>query len=178
MNFLFPPYALDKLCYFFQLGLMVNPPKPGDISYLKFSMERYEELIISSSNHNDSFLMIDCEVFIFTYVTVINMHCYHCSKAVLESLRRRAQIMTDGFNSCRNVVCNFTEGTLTYRLFFDVFQLQLLSIHYNFHYNQLLTKKKKKLFQELCTHSRKFAYHQGLLKLLKRPERFPMFSIA
>ncbi|XP_039130555.1 glutamate--glyoxylate aminotransferase 2-like isoform X1 [Dioscorea cayenensis subsp. rotundata] len=94
------------------LGLMVNPPKPGDISYLKFSMERYEELIISSSNHNDSFLMIDCEVFIFTYVTVINMHCYHCSKAVLESLRRRAQIMTDGFNSCRNVVCNFTEGAM------------------------------------------------------------------
>ncbi|XP_039130560.1 glutamate--glyoxylate aminotransferase 2-like isoform X2 [Dioscorea cayenensis subsp. rotundata] len=55
------------------LGLMVNPPKPGDISYLKFSME---------------------------------------SKAVLESLRRRAQIMTDGFNSCRNVVCNFTEGAM------------------------------------------------------------------
>ncbi|KAM0943747.1 putative transferase [Dioscorea sansibarensis] len=55
------------------LGLMVNPPKPGDISYLKFTTE---------------------------------------SKAVLESLRRRARIMTDGFNSCRNVVCNFTEGAM------------------------------------------------------------------
>ncbi|XP_068637318.1 glutamate--glyoxylate aminotransferase 2-like isoform X2 [Aristolochia californica] len=55
------------------LGLMVNPPKPGDISYLKFELE---------------------------------------SKAILNSLRRRAHIMTDGFNSCRNVVCNFTEGAM------------------------------------------------------------------
>ncbi|KAK9117250.1 hypothetical protein Sjap_016197 [Stephania japonica] len=55
------------------LGLMVNPPKPGDISYLKFERE---------------------------------------SKAILDSLRRRAHIMTDGFNSCRNVVCNFTEGAM------------------------------------------------------------------
>ncbi len=55
------------------LGLMVNPPKPGDISYLQFMRE---------------------------------------SKGILESLRRRAQIMTDGFNSCRNVVCNFTEGAM------------------------------------------------------------------
>ncbi|OVA19896.1 Aminotransferase [Macleaya cordata] len=55
------------------LGLMVNPPKPGDISYLKFVQE---------------------------------------SKAILESMRRRAHIMTDGFNSCRNVVCNFTEGAM------------------------------------------------------------------
>ncbi|KAM3386189.1 hypothetical protein ACQJBY_009681 [Aegilops geniculata] len=56
-----------------KMGLMVNPPKPGDISYLKYSAE---------------------------------------SKSILESLRRRAQIMTDGFNSCRNVVCNFTEGAM------------------------------------------------------------------
>ncbi|KAL8161630.1 hypothetical protein V2J09_013119 [Rumex salicifolius] len=55
------------------LGLMVNPPRPGDISYLKFSQE---------------------------------------SKGILESLRKRARIMTDGFNSCRNVVCNFTEGAM------------------------------------------------------------------
>lgn len=55
------------------MGLMVNPPKPGDISYLKFATE---------------------------------------SKAILESLRKRAHIMTDGFNSCRNVVCNFTEGAM------------------------------------------------------------------
>ncbi|KAL5196919.1 hypothetical protein ABZP36_000431 [Zizania latifolia] len=56
-----------------QMGLMVNPPKPGDISYMKYAAE---------------------------------------SKAILESLRKRAQIMTDGFNSCRNVVCNFTEGAM------------------------------------------------------------------
>ncbi|KAI8021005.1 Glutamate--glyoxylate aminotransferase 2 [Camellia lanceoleosa] len=55
------------------LGLMVNPPKPGDISYDRFVRE---------------------------------------SKGILESLRKRARIMTDGFNSCRNVVCNFTEGAM------------------------------------------------------------------
>ncbi|EPS68501.1 hypothetical protein M569_06265, partial [Genlisea aurea] len=55
------------------MGLMVNPPKPGDISYDKFITE---------------------------------------SKGILESLRRRARIMTDGFNSCRNIVCNFTEGAM------------------------------------------------------------------
>ncbi|KAL9665424.1 hypothetical protein QQ045_020844 [Rhodiola kirilowii] len=55
------------------MGLMVSPPKPGDISYLKFELE---------------------------------------SKGILESLRRRAQMMTDGFNSCKNVVCNFTEGAM------------------------------------------------------------------
>ena len=37
-------------------------------------------------------------------------HENECSKGILESLRRRARIMTDGFNSCKNVVCNFTEG--------------------------------------------------------------------
>ncbi|KAK9934557.1 hypothetical protein M0R45_021696 [Rubus argutus] len=55
------------------MGLMVNPPKPGDISYEQFVRE---------------------------------------SKGILESLRRRARLMTDGFNSCRNVVCNFTEGAM------------------------------------------------------------------
>ncbi|GAU48094.1 hypothetical protein TSUD_238330 [Trifolium subterraneum] len=55
------------------MGLMVNPPKPGDISFDQFARE---------------------------------------SKGILESLRRRARIMTDGFNSCRNVVCNFTEGAM------------------------------------------------------------------
>ncbi|KAF3639137.1 putative alanine aminotransferase, mitochondrial [Capsicum annuum] len=48
------------------MGLMVNPPKPGDISYDQYVRE---------------------------------------SKGILESLRRRAHMMTDGFNSCRNVVC-------------------------------------------------------------------------
>ncbi|AAF87015.1 putative transferase [Arabidopsis thaliana] len=55
------------------MGLMVNPPKPGDISYDQFARE---------------------------------------SKGILESLRRRARLMTDGFNSCKNVVCNFTEGAM------------------------------------------------------------------
>ncbi|GMH20743.1 hypothetical protein Nepgr_022585 [Nepenthes gracilis] len=55
------------------MGLMVNPPKPEDISYFKFVQE---------------------------------------SEVILESLRRRAQIMTNGFNSCRNVACNFTEGAM------------------------------------------------------------------
>ncbi|CAF2065520.1 unnamed protein product [Brassica napus] len=47
------------------MGLMVSPPKPGDISYDQFVRER-----------------------------------------------RGAGIMTDGFNSCKNVVCNFTEGAM------------------------------------------------------------------
>ncbi|KAK9027720.1 hypothetical protein V6N11_067543 [Hibiscus sabdariffa] len=55
------------------MGLMVNPPKPGDISYDQFVRE---------------------------------------SQGILESLRRRARIMTDGFNSCKNVICNFTEGAM------------------------------------------------------------------
>ncbi|KAL6547376.1 Glutamate--glyoxylate aminotransferase 2 [Orobanche minor] len=55
------------------MGLMVNPPKPGDMSYERYITE---------------------------------------SKGILESLRRRARLMTDGFNSCRNVVCNFTEGAM------------------------------------------------------------------
>ncbi|KAH7428822.1 hypothetical protein KP509_09G019400 [Ceratopteris richardii] len=55
------------------VGLMVNPPKPNDISYPRYLQE---------------------------------------SKSILESLRRRAHIMTDGFNSCRNITCNFTEGAM------------------------------------------------------------------
>ncbi|MQJ84078.1 aminotransferase class I/II, partial [Escherichia coli] len=55
------------------MGLMVNPPKPGDISYDQYVRE---------------------------------------SQGILQSLRRRARLMTDGFNSCRNVVCNFTEGAM------------------------------------------------------------------
>eukprot|EP00246_Nothoceros_aenigmaticus_P005444 TRINITY_DN1750_c0_g1_i2.p1 TRINITY_DN1750_c0_g1~~TRINITY_DN1750_c0_g1_i2.p1 ORF type:complete len:453 (+),score=66.56 TRINITY_DN1750_c0_g1_i2:145-1503(+) len=34
------------------------------------------------------------------------------SKAILESLRKRAHMMTDGFNDCQNVICNFTEGAM------------------------------------------------------------------
>ncbi|KAF3325466.1 glutamate--glyoxylate aminotransferase 2 [Carex littledalei] len=62
------------------MGLMVNPLKPGDISYL------------NTVNWFFHFLLY--------------------SKTILESLRKRAHIMTDGFNSCRNVVCNFTEGAM------------------------------------------------------------------
>ncbi|KAJ0037993.1 hypothetical protein Pint_22889 [Pistacia integerrima] len=61
------------------MGLMVNPLKPGDISYEQFVRERY---------------------------------IYFDYKGIIESLRRRAMMMTDGFNSCRNVVCNFTEGAM------------------------------------------------------------------
>jgi glutamate--glyoxylate aminotransferase len=35
-----------------------------------------------------------------------------CSKEILESLRKRAHLMTDGFNACVNVECNFTEGAM------------------------------------------------------------------
>ncbi|CAI5971897.1 unnamed protein product [Closterium sp. NIES-64] len=33
-------------------------------------------------------------------------------KAILDSLRRRAHAMTDGFNACQGVECNFTEGAM------------------------------------------------------------------
>jgi glutamate--glyoxylate aminotransferase len=55
------------------MGLMVKPPRPGDISYPQYKAE---------------------------------------SEAISLSLRRRAHIMTDGFNACENVVCNFTEGAM------------------------------------------------------------------
>ncbi|KAG2254712.1 hypothetical protein Bca52824_084848 [Brassica carinata] len=63
------------------MGLMVSPPKPGDISYDQFVRERIK----------------------------ISQKLYLNNKGILESLRRRARIMADGFNSCKNVVCNFTE---------------------------------------------------------------------
>jgi len=34
------------------------------------------------------------------------------SEAIMLSLRKRAHIMTDGFNACDNIVCNFTEGAM------------------------------------------------------------------
>ncbi|CAM6105648.1 unnamed protein product [Calypogeia fissa] len=34
------------------------------------------------------------------------------SEGILASLRRRAHLMTDGFNACTNVECNFTEGAM------------------------------------------------------------------
>jgi glutamate--glyoxylate aminotransferase len=54
------------------LGLMVNPPKPGDHSHAQFIREK---------------------------------------SALLESLKRRARMITDAFNSMEGVVCQETEGT-------------------------------------------------------------------
>ncbi|OMO80083.1 Aminotransferase, class I/classII [Corchorus olitorius] len=74
------------------MGLMVNPLKPGDISYQQFLRERkkgFHFSVIGDTAHRE-------------------VH----NKGILESLRRRARIMTDGFNSCKNVVCNFTEGAM------------------------------------------------------------------
>ena len=53
-----------------------------------------------------------CKIIVFISSIVLISLLGHCSKGILESLRRRARIMTDGFNSCRNVICNFTEGML------------------------------------------------------------------
>eukprot|EP01023_Acetabularia_acetabulum_P014025 TRINITY_DN16860_c0_g1_i1.p1 TRINITY_DN16860_c0_g1~~TRINITY_DN16860_c0_g1_i1.p1 ORF type:complete len:525 (+),score=117.07 TRINITY_DN16860_c0_g1_i1:159-1733(+) len=55
------------------MALMVNPPKPGDISHNQYVAEKGE---------------------------------------CLQSLRRRAHMMTDGFNSLEGVTCNFTEGAM------------------------------------------------------------------
>ena len=64
------------------------------------------------------------ELFFFFFLNASDYGCdlcNHCSKGILESLRKRARIMTDGFNSCRNVVCNFTEGnkSLPVNIFFS-----------------------------------------------------------
>ena len=57
------------------LGLMVNPPKPGDVSYRQFMEEK---------------------------------------GSLLESLKRRARMITDAFNSMEGVVCQETEGNSIY----------------------------------------------------------------
>ena len=57
------------------LGLMVNPPKPGDVSYRQFMEEK---------------------------------------GSLLESLKRRARMITDAFNSMEGVVCQETEGNSLY----------------------------------------------------------------
>ena len=36
----------------------------------------------------------------------------HEETSTMASLRRRAQIMTDGFNACEGVTCTFTEGAM------------------------------------------------------------------
>jgi hypothetical protein len=53
------------------LGLMVNPPKPGDASYVQFRHEK---------------------------------------DSLLNSLKRRARLMTDAFNALEGVSCQETEG--------------------------------------------------------------------
>jgi len=55
------------------LGMMVNPPKPGDASYALFRQEK---------------------------------------DALIESLKRRARLITDAFNSLEGVVCQETEGAM------------------------------------------------------------------
>jgi len=55
------------------VGLMVNPPKPGDPSYLSYSKERDE---------------------------------------IYESLKRRAQKLTDALNKLEGVKCNPSEGAM------------------------------------------------------------------
>jgi glutamate--glyoxylate aminotransferase len=98
------------------MGLMVNPPKPGDISYPKYATERlnilhftfcFSAICIFFGKENYAKYLI----YVSVYIMCSKLYC---SKAILESMRRRACMMTDGFNSCRNVVCNFTEGKLKF----------------------------------------------------------------
>lgn len=55
------------------LGLMVNPPQPGDFSYEQFRTEK---------------------------------------DSLIESLKRRARMITDAFNALEGVVCQETEGAM------------------------------------------------------------------
>ena len=55
------------------LGLMVNPPRPGDYSYEQYRSEK---------------------------------------DSLIESLKRRARLITDAFNSLEGVVCQETEGKI------------------------------------------------------------------
>ena len=55
------------------VGLMVNPPQPGDYSYNQFRAEK---------------------------------------DALIESLKRRARLITDAFNSLEGVVCQETDGAM------------------------------------------------------------------
>eukprot|EP01036_Dinobryon_divergens_P027210 gene27210-35941_t len=55
------------------LGLMVNPPKPGDFSYDQYRSEK---------------------------------------DSLIDSLKRRARMITDAFNSLEGVVCQETEGAM------------------------------------------------------------------
>lgn len=67
------PYNAFSSIIQVSLGLMVNPPKPGDASYVQFR------------NEKDS---------------------------LLNSLKRRARLMTDAFNALEGVTCQETEGSI------------------------------------------------------------------
>ena len=82
-------------------------------------------------------------------------------------------MMTDGFNSCRNVVCNFTEGKIRILNFSSLQQLN----YYNYIF--LITELSCiVLLQELCTLSPKYACHQERLRQRKEPAKYQMFSTA
>ena len=78
--------------------------------------------------------------------------------------------MTDGFNSCRNVVCNFTEGkTIILITFFPRGSSSwtfCLEIHV----------WDKSLIQVLCTHSLKYSCRPRQLRLQGRRTNFLMSS--
>jgi len=68
------------------LGLMVNPPKPGDPSYSLYQQEK---------------------------------------SSLIESLQRRARMITDAFNALEGVTCQETDGTIDFlfllSLYFSLF---------------------------------------------------------
>lgn len=73
-------------------------------------------------------------------------------------------MMTDGFNSCRNVVCNFTEGNFC-----------ICGTPQRFS-SQLWYESRGNFFQVPCIHSLKYAYLQKQQRLLRGQEKFLMFS--
>ncbi|WZZ72360.1 hypothetical protein YC2023_083730 [Brassica napus] len=123
------------------MGLMVSPPKPGDISYDQFtrestgileSLRRRAKIMTDGFNSCKNVVVeeiykvasialspnVSAQIFMGLMVSppkpgdISYDQFTRESKGILESLRRRAKIMTDGFNSCKNVVCNFTEGAM------------------------------------------------------------------
>jgi hypothetical protein len=73
--------------------------------------------------------------------------------------------MTDGFNSCRNVVCNFTEGNI---------HISSMSSFQRQYQNKLISNAM--LLQELCTRSPRYAYRKELWIQPEALAKNPMFS--
>lgn len=71
---------------------MCNPPKLGDPSYPLFKKEK---------DAGDSFLH-ECIEF--------SVSSHSCYSIVLDSLKRRARLITDAFNSLEGVTCQETDG--------------------------------------------------------------------